>query len=125
MDLPRDLHTSMASDRARLVRTPSDVVPPPVSVRSMNGMNGAPHARVQSQHGVIIEHAAHVDYVPGLAISEEPEVLSTAELAAALDNEEEDLGTHSGVMHDGGWYEEVSLNLLKSLALWLMDPHFL
>lgn len=108
MELPKDLHSSMASDRARLVRTPSDVVPP---ARSTNGMNSAPHARVQSQHGVIFEQTGNGGFVPGLAISEEPEgMISASALAAVLDEEEdeEDLGTQNGVMHDGEWYDERS-----------------
>ncbi|EJD00896.1 uncharacterized protein FOMMEDRAFT_21363 [Fomitiporia mediterranea MF3/22] len=111
--LPNNLHAEVALDRGRF----SHDGPERSGARSITQARTTaadPHVRVQSLHGVIIEHGHFMPDEKYGVIEEEPEekVLSGAELAAALDreedNEEEDIGTQRAVMHEAQWYEERS-----------------
>ena len=105
--LPSNLHAEIALDRGRL----SHDSPERTGARNISqarGMTGDPHSRVQSLHGVIIEthpgagHHTHghsplsaqSGVITGDPYGErgrgQAGTLSGAELAAALDQEEED-----------------------------------
>lgn len=103
--LPSNLHVEVALDRGRLS---SDSTRSPITHVAAN-----PHERVQSLHGdVEYMSSPGPRYTPQhSAITEEEEgagMLSAAELAAALDQEEDDIAAQTNVMHDAKWYEDVS-----------------
>ena len=113
--LPSHIHAELALDQGRLSRNGSERS----GVRSIShaettGMDQ--HVRVQSLHGVIVETLHFTPDSNHGVIVEEPApmngTLSGAELAAALDNEEEDdeddITAERSVMHDPQWYEQVS-----------------
>ncbi|KAL5527132.1 hypothetical protein ACEPAG_5923 [Sanghuangporus baumii] len=114
--LPSNIHAELALDQGRISRNGSERSGAE-SVSHAQTMGTDQHARVQSLHGVIVE-TAHYTPSPNHETIEEDSAsingtLSGAELAAALDNEEDDeddITTQHSVMHDAQWYEQRNLN---------------
>ncbi|KAL5488306.1 hypothetical protein ACEPAI_6414 [Sanghuangporus weigelae] len=110
--LPSNIHAELALDQGRISRNGSERSGAR-SVSQAQTTGTDQHARVQSLHGVIVETAHYTPSPNHGTIEEEPApingTLSGAELAAALDNEEDDeddITTQRSVMHDAHWYEQ-------------------